>query len=88
MNTCSNIKPLPSSRREFLRSTGMGLGAIAASTMFNENAQAVAPQGKAKRILHIFLQGASTHLDMWDYKPELEKFDGKKIQRQSSRSCH
>jgi hypothetical protein len=79
MNTCSNIKPLPSSRREFLRSTGMGLGAIAASTMFNENAHAVAPQGKAKRILHIFLQGASTHLDMWDYKPELEKFDGKKI---------
>src|SRR5437016_835642 len=26
---------------------------------------------KAKRVLHIFCSGACSHLDTWDYKPEL-----------------
>jgi hypothetical protein len=32
--------------------------------------------GKAQRILHIFCTGAVSHLDTWDYKPELLKRDG------------
>jgi Protein of unknown function (DUF1501) len=32
---------------------------------------------KAKRVLVIFCSGACSHLDSWDYKPELIKFDGK-----------
>ncbi|MHB1556477.1 MAG: DUF1501 domain-containing protein [Isosphaeraceae bacterium] len=32
--------------------------------------------GKAKRVLHIFCTGAVSHLDTWDYKPELIKRDG------------
>ena len=31
---------------------------------------------KAKRILHIFCSGACSHLDTWDYKPELVKRHG------------
>src|SRR5436305_13961761 len=31
---------------------------------------------KAKRIVHIFCSGACSHLDAWDYKPELVKRDG------------
>lgn len=31
---------------------------------------------KAKRVLHIFCSGACSHLDTWDYKPELIKRDG------------
>ena len=31
---------------------------------------------KAKRILHIFCSGACSHLDAWDFKPELIKRDG------------
>jgi len=31
---------------------------------------------KAKQILQIFCPGAASHLDLWDYKPMLKKFDG------------
>jgi hypothetical protein len=34
---------------------------------------------KAKSIIHIFAQGAPSHLDTWDYKPSLTKMDGKTI---------
>lgn len=32
--------------------------------------------GKAKRVLHIFCTGAVSHLDTWDYKPQLIRRDG------------
>ena len=32
---------------------------------------------KAKRVLHIFLQGAAPHMDLWDPRPELNKSGGK-----------
>jgi hypothetical protein len=32
---------------------------------------------KAKRVLHIFCTGAVSHIDTWDYKPELIKRDGR-----------
>ncbi len=32
---------------------------------------------KAKRVIFLFLAGAPSHLDLFDYKPELAKFDGK-----------
>jgi hypothetical protein len=35
--------------------------------------------GKAKSIIHIFAQGAPSHLDTWDPKPMLTKMDGKSI---------
>ena len=31
---------------------------------------------KAKRILQLFMSGAASHLDLWDYKPALEKHHG------------
>jgi len=34
---------------------------------------------KAKRVLQIFCPGAASHLDFWEHKPELEKFDGKPL---------
>jgi len=34
---------------------------------------------KAKHIIHIFAEGAPSHVDTWDPKPELSKFDGKTI---------
>ena len=34
---------------------------------------------KAKRVLHIFASGAPSHLDTWDPKPELDKYDGKSM---------
>jgi hypothetical protein len=40
-----------------------------------------APQfpAKAKHIVQIFAQGAPSHIDTWDPKPELTKYDGKEI---------
>src|SRR5882762_7377080 len=34
---------------------------------------------RAKRVLLIFCSGACSHLDSWDYKPELIKMDGKPL---------
>jgi hypothetical protein len=34
---------------------------------------------RAKRVLHIFCTGAVSHLDTWDYKPELIKRDGQPL---------
>jgi hypothetical protein len=32
---------------------------------------------KAKRVLQIFCPGAASHMDLWEYKPALEKWHGK-----------
>ena len=34
---------------------------------------------KAKHVVHIFAQGAPSHVDTWDPKPMLDKMDGKAI---------
>jgi hypothetical protein len=34
---------------------------------------------KAKRVLHIFCSGACSHLDTFDYKPKLIRYDGKPL---------
>lgn len=34
---------------------------------------------KAKRIIHLFMAGAPSQLDLFDYKPELAKYEGKPI---------
>src|SRR5229473_6515499 len=34
---------------------------------------------KAKRVLHVFCTGAVSHLDTWDYKPELVKRHGQSM---------
>ncbi|MBI1246688.1 DUF1501 domain-containing protein [bacterium] len=36
--------------------------------------------GKAKNVVVIFCAGGVSHLDTWDYKPELEKRDGKPLE--------
>ncbi len=35
--------------------------------------------GKAKAVIHIFAQGAPSHVDTWDHKPTLTRMDGKTI---------
>jgi hypothetical protein len=75
-------------RRQWLTQAGGGFGAMALSCMLaeqgfgQEGKGALAPKqppnnAKAKRVLHIFLQGAAPHMDLWDPRPELNKSDGK-----------
>lgn len=40
-------------------------------------ARAPLAEAKAKRVLLIFCSGACSHLETWDYKPSLEKYDGR-----------
>lgn len=35
--------------------------------------------GKAKRVIHLFMAGAPSQLDLFDFKPELTKYEGKPI---------
>ena len=78
------------SRRWFLRDCGVGLGAIAAGSLLTndlsramaaESTNPLAPRqphfpAKAKRVIYIFQAGAPSHLELFDYKPELAKRDG------------
>jgi hypothetical protein len=72
-------------RREFLWRSGGGLGGIAlASLLSNERVFANAGvlgntlhhPAKAKRVVQFFMAGAASHIDLFDYKPELMKRDG------------
>lgn len=38
---------------------------------------AVTHPAKAKRVIQLFMSGAASHLDLWDYKPDLIKYDRK-----------
>lgn len=77
-------------RRNFLKATGQfGLGAIALSTLLGREARAVtqavnplAPHQphfapKAKRVVYLHMSGGPPHLDLFDYKPELVKWNDK-----------
>src|SRR3989475_8777426 len=77
-------------RRWFFQQCGVGLGAIALGTLFRENgwaapaalASPLAPKqpqftARAKRVIYLFMAGAPSHLELFDYKPALEKWNGK-----------
>src|SRR5215471_10623566 len=81
-------------RRWFFRDCGVGLGSLAlASLLGAEQAQAapaprpanpLAPKeaplkGTAKRVIYLFMGGAPSQLDLFDYKPALAKYNGKPI---------
>jgi hypothetical protein len=81
-------------RRHFLRDCGVGLGKIAlAGLLANElagkpqaaeRANPLAPKlphfpARAKRVIHLFMAGAPSQLDLFDYKPELVKLEGKPL---------
>ncbi len=64
------------SRRGFLLNSGMGLGAAALGALLPQNAAARpadAPEPRAKRVIFLFMAGAPSQIDLFDYKPELEK---------------
>lgn len=76
-------------RRQFLQNASSALGAAALACLLNEQGIAETSAGgleglphfppKAKRAIHIFSPGGVSHVDTFDYKPELEKFDGKPL---------
>lgn len=78
----------PLSRREFLWRSGGGLGGLALSSLLSGEAASTQKNGnaaghlrfppKAKRVIQLFMAGAASHVDTFDYKPLLAKRHGDK----------
>lgn len=75
-------------RREMLRRCGMGMGSLALVPLLQANqasgANPLSPRGphfpaKAKRVIHLFMNGGPSHVDTFDPKPMLQKYAGKPI---------
>jgi hypothetical protein len=76
------------SRRSFLGMTGLGIGAMAARSLLAADAKSVMGSGaaapshfapKAKRVIYLFQSGGPSHIDLFDYKPQLEKVHGQDL---------
>ena len=72
------------SRRDILTRAGKGFGALALSSLIEQEAVAggarpphFAP--KAKSVIFLFMHGGVSHVDTWDPKPSLRKYDGQPL---------
>jgi hypothetical protein len=78
-------------RRHFLNTGAKGLGALAAASLMNPGLMSGGVQGQqpgqgtlgkphfaptAKRVIYLFFSGGPSHIDMYDYKPEMHKIHG------------
>ncbi len=79
-------------RRDLLRRAGSGAGMVGLAALLQDQcllnssrgaddtdplaARNAHFTGKAKRVIWLFINGGPSHVDTWDYKPELEKRDG------------
>src|SRR6201992_2420930 len=79
-------------RRRFLKGLGFGIGGIALGSLlipdlFSRNGEEDEPAvlglphfaPKAKRIIYLFQNGAPSQLDLFDYKPLLNKMQGEDL---------
>ena len=82
-------------RRQFLRRFGMGFGALSLAGLLGPElllpettaaaeVSSLAPKtppfpARAKHVVHIFAQGAPSHIDTFDPKPALAKYDGQTL---------
>jgi hypothetical protein len=81
-------------RRQFLKDCGVGLGKIALAGLLADSlgggvhsaeiAAPLAPKpphfaGQAKQVIHLFMAGAPSQLEIFDPKPELTRLEGKPL---------
>ena len=77
-------------RRQFLRDSGLGFGSLALAAVLGRDAAANTSTGpsqlvlphhppKAKRVIWLFMTGAPSQVDTWDYKPELQARAGQPL---------
>src|SRR5438876_10272963 len=72
-------------RRDFLSSSYIGLGGVALThLMASESTNPMLPKpqhlrAKAKRCIFLFMEGGGSQMDLFEYRPALEKFAGKQI---------
>lgn len=85
----SSAKHLHQTRRHFFGKCATGIGTIALANLLNDGQLLKADESnpfaakptmvtpKAKRIIYLFMAGGPSQLELFDYKPVLEKFNGK-----------
>jgi hypothetical protein len=77
-------------RRHFFKDCAVGLGSMALASLLNGGKLSAAPQflsplaplpphfaPKAKAVIYLFMAGAPSQLELFDYKPKLIEYDGK-----------
>ena len=74
------------SRRAFLTTSGLALGAVALDALLARDLSAAEKYRglaglphhppKAKRVIYLYMSGGPSHLETFDYKPGLDKLDG------------
>src|SRR5579875_1628105 len=84
----NNFSLLSLNRRTFLGHCGMGLGTAALWHLIGRDVVAAPLQGvlkaphhppKARRIIYLFMSGGPSQLDLFDYKPLLNKMNGQDL---------
>ena len=85
--------PAAISRRDLLRRSALGMGALGLASILGEDGALAADAapggflsskaphfpGKAKRVVHFFLNGGPSQVDTFDPKPALARYEGKPI---------
>src|SRR5450759_14764 len=73
-------------RRDFLTQSYLGLGGLAFSALAaarqSDSPMLPKPQhspARAKRCIFLFLEGGVSQVDLFEYKPALDKYAGKQI---------
>ncbi|MBM3767807.1 MAG: DUF1501 domain-containing protein [Acidobacteria bacterium] len=64
-------------RRWFINQCGVGMGAMALQTLLHgQSKQQPHHTPKAKNVIYLFMAGGPSHMELFDNKPTLTKFDG------------
>jgi Protein of unknown function (DUF1501) len=77
-------------RRHFLGSAGLGIGAVALAGLLDQRPAAAASVGgeladlphfpsKAKRVIYLFQSGGPSQIDLFDYKPRLREWQASEL---------
>lgn len=90
------FRTVQQTRRRFLGDCATGMGALALASLLKPDLLAAeAPKTgapgphfapKAKNIIYLFQSGGPSHLDLFDYKPELNKRHGEKMPEEMLRN--
>lgn len=74
LNNRRNERMMRQARRQFLRTAGMGLGTAALGALLPQNAVARTDHPpRAKHVIFLFMAGAPSQVDLFDYKPDLHE---------------
>ncbi|MEZ6127313.1 MAG: DUF1501 domain-containing protein [Planctomycetaceae bacterium] len=81
MTRCPGCLPPAVTRRRLLQQASAGFGALALNSLLSRTATAQNSHfpARVKNVIFCFMDGGPSHVDTFDYKPDLKKHQGSKI---------